>query len=90
MQSTQHFFLPFSTFFSSFQRQKFHLSGIESFVDAFNLDLSNLLLSREDLTPNYKVFLASDDPQKRGLLKAWLQKGENADKEHFLLFPQCF
>ena len=27
--------------------------------------------------------------QRRGLWKT-LEKGENADKQHFLLFPQCF
>ena len=38
----------------------------------------------------YLTILTFNDPEKETLWKNIVPKGENAAKQHFLLFPQCF
>ena len=55
--------------------------GWDSFVSSCVLFA---VLSLYHTVPTFK------DPWERGLLKKFLGKGENAGKQHFLLFPKCF
>ena len=59
---------------------------------AFSLDHSKILSFGYELIqamPLLKEINLNNSPRERSLFKTFVEKGENADNQHFLLFPQC-